>query len=113
MIDLYAIYRKVPPADRRPFNRFFESAGFGRAYDHLRAAPLPESSIIKRSRGSVAAPATAFVHPLVALEFVRWVNYDSFVALSDLTRFTSQSDLTAAVIGNEHEQEVASANEHE
>lgn len=95
MIDLYAIYRKVPAADRRPFNRFFESAGFSKAYEHLKASALPEASIIKRSRGTVTAPATALVHPLIALEFVRWLSYDLFVGVSDLTPFTSQPRLVA------------------
>ena len=77
MIDIYVLYRKA--TSPRPFNRFFESAGFSKAYDHLKASALPESSIIKRSRGSVAAPATAFVHPLIALEFIRWLNYAVYV----------------------------------
>lgn len=85
MIDIYVLYRKA--TNPRPFNRFFESAGFSKAYDYLKASALPESSIIKRSRGSVAAPATAFVHPLIALEFVRWLNYAVYVEqLVDILR---------------------------
>ncbi len=82
MIDIYTLYRKAPAEARRPFNRFFESSGFLRAYEHLRyTESLEEPSIIKRSRGSVAAPATAFVHPLVAVEFVRWLDYGSFARM--------------------------------
>lgn len=77
MIDIYVLYRRA--TNPRPFNRFFESAGFSKAYDYLKTQQLPEASIIKRSRGSVAAPATAFVHPLVALEFLRWLNYAVYV----------------------------------
>ena len=78
MIDIYVLYRK---AERpRPFNRFFESAGFSKAYDYLKTVQaLEEASIIKRSRGSVAAPATAYAHPLIALEFLRWLNYSVYV----------------------------------
>lgn len=83
MIDIYVLYRKA--TNPRPFNRFFESAGFGKAYDYLKTQELPEAFIIKRSRGSVAAPATAFVHPLIALEFIRWLNYSVYVEqLADL-----------------------------
>jgi len=85
MIDIYRLYRSAPADDRKPFNRFFESKGFSQAFDHLRYdRGFEEGAIIKRSRGSIHAPATARVHPLIALEFVRWMNYGVFVDLLKL-----------------------------
>lgn len=88
MIDIYAMYRKAPEANKRPFNRFFESAGFVKAFDHLRYAEgIPERDILRRTRGTVAAPATALAHTLIALEFVRWMDYGKFVSLLDLEKY--------------------------
>lgn len=88
MIDIYSLYRKAPEVGKRPFNRFFESAGFVKAFDYLRyAREVPEKDILRRTRGSVAAPATALAHPLIALEFVRWMDYGKYVSLLDLEKY--------------------------
>ena len=85
VIDIYKLYRSSPEEGRKPFNRFFESKGYVQAFEHLRYdRGLDEGSILKRSRGSIHAPATARVHPLVALEFVRWMNYGVYVDLLKL-----------------------------
>ena len=90
MIDIYKLYRSSPEENRKPFNRFFESKGYVQAFEHLKyERGLEESSILKRSRGSIHAPATALVHPLVVLEFVRWMNYGTYVDLLKL----EQSDV--------------------
>lgn len=85
MIDIYKLYRNSPEEGRKPFNRFFESKGYVQAFEHLRYDKnLDEGSIIKRSRGNIHAPATARAHPLVVLEFVRWMNYGAYVDLMKL-----------------------------
>ena len=85
MIDIYSLYRNSSAEGRKPFNRFFESKGFMQAFEHLRYdRGLDEGTIIKRSRGNIHAPATARVHPLIALEFVRWMNYGVYVDLLKL-----------------------------
>lgn len=86
MIEIYHLYRLSPEEGRKPFNRFFESKGFVQAFEHLKYdRQLGESAILRRSRGSIHAPATAHVHPLIALEFVRWMNYGVYVDMLKLT----------------------------
>lgn len=87
MIDLYSLYRKAPTEGRKPFNRFFESKGYVQAFEHLRYdRALEERDILKRHRGSIHSPATAHAHPLIVLEFIRWMNYPAYVDLLQLER---------------------------
>jgi hypothetical protein len=82
MIDLYSLYRKAAAEPRRPFNRFFETAAFTAAFEYLRyEKALPESAILKRTHGQKQAPATAFAHPLLAMEFVRWMDYPRYAGM--------------------------------
>jgi hypothetical protein len=82
MIDLYTLYRKHPAESRRPFNRFFETSAFTAVFEYLRyEQKLPETAILKRTHGQKQAPATALAHPLVALEFIRWLDYPRFMAM--------------------------------
>lgn len=79
MIDISNMYRKS--GSRKPFNRFMESSSFSRPYDYLRkTARLPEDQVIIRQHPHRGNPATVLVHPLIAFEFVRWLDYGKYAA---------------------------------
>lgn len=85
LIDIAAMYKRIPNP-RKPFSYFFSSRGYTTAYNYLRdEKKLPEHHILVRAMPSRGNPSVARVHPLVAVEFLRWVDYDKYY--SEMMRF--------------------------
>ena len=79
LVDIAAMYRRHPNPPKKPFSYFFTSRGFQMASQYLRdAQQLPEHEIAVRTMPHRGSPSIAKVHPLVALEFLRWLDYGKF-----------------------------------
>jgi len=60
--------------------KFFNSHAYRMAHKHLPDRGLMEPYIVIRAGAYRGTPSIAKVHPLVALEYARWVDYDAFAA---------------------------------
>jgi len=60
--------------------KFFKSKAYTQAYTFLRNEGYGPDAIARKQHAYRGTPGIAFVHPLVALEYARWVDYDSFAA---------------------------------
>lgn len=74
----------IESGDGRAISRFFRSSGFKTAQTHLRTTGVGDRDISHTERPFVGQPSEAHVHPVVALEYVRWLNYADFVKLAVL-----------------------------
>ena len=77
MIDIAPLYRKAREP-KQPLTKFFRSSGFFAARDYLLASGLAEEAILQRNKPCKMQPSVIQVHPLVAAEFLRWLQYESF-----------------------------------
>lgn len=80
MIDIANIYRRHQNP-RRPFSYFFTSKGYKAAYDYLRSQDYADHQILIREMPFRTNPSVAKVHPLIATEFVRWLDYPRFARI--------------------------------
>lgn len=76
MIDIGAWHAKTD--DQRPLSRFFNSAGAKQAIEALQDRNLSQREIAIRSGGHRSLPAQALVHPLLAMEYLRWLDYSKY-----------------------------------
>ena len=75
LIDIAKMYKSVK-SPRRPFSYFFKSRGFQLAELHLKEdLELPENQIMIRKMPSRGNPTVAKVHPIIAVEFIRWLDF--------------------------------------
>ena len=78
LVDIAQLYRKHPNP-RKPFSYFFNSRAYSQAYEYLKEQKkLPENHIIVRSMPYRGSPSSAKVHPLIVVEFVRWLDYGRY-----------------------------------
>lgn len=75
----------------RPISEFFRSAPYLQLYDHLRGLGLSEPQVVQRGHACKGTPSGAVVHPLVALEYLRWVDYGAYC--EHLTTLLERSDV--------------------
>lgn len=76
MIDIAKVYRRHDCA--KPFNAFFNTKGYKHCRDYLVSNGTPTSDIRRRTPASRGTPAVVLVHPLIALEFVRWIDSEMY-----------------------------------
>ena len=62
----------------RPLSEFFRSAPYLRLHAHLLAQGLSEQDIVQRTPPHRGQTSEARVHPLVAMEYLRWVDYPAY-----------------------------------
>lgn len=79
--DLHKLHQLRP---NTTFNNFFKSAGCKATLKYLESTGLPESYRLMRMPAVPGIPARALAHPLLALEFIRWMDHDLY-----LTRINS------------------------
>ena len=78
LIDIARMYNTIKNP-RRPFSYFFKSRGFQMAEEYLRdVKELPDGEIMIREMPSRGHPTVAKVHPMIAVEFIRWLDYGVF-----------------------------------
>jgi hypothetical protein len=82
LTDIADIYRRHHNP-RRPFSYFFNSRGYATAHAYLKSIDLPDEEIMIREMPSRGHPSVALVHPIIAIEFIRWLDYSKFVKLID------------------------------
>lgn len=72
--------------------KFFSTSGFRAARDALLKTGLTTPDIVKRKMPYRGQPSVALVHPLISLEYLRWVDYDKFAKWA-LTQTTQKTDV--------------------
>jgi len=91
LVDLVALGRRaVPDATAGAFLR---SAAYQHTAAYLESLGLSEHEIVKRAMPHRGSPAAISVHPLLALEFLRWADYGVYVSyiMAGVPRDTSQT----------------------
>lgn len=78
MIDIAKYHRKS--GDDRAVARFFASAIFKDVQAFLTKCGYDEKEIVKRTNSYRGAPSVAMVHPMVVVEYLRWLDYDRYAA---------------------------------
>lgn len=84
LIDIAEIHRRAQASDpkTRPLAQFFQSTGHTKAFNHLKYdLNLDADAIMQRSKPSRGNPSVIKVHFLMALEFVRWLDYSRYVKM--------------------------------
>ena len=79
LVDIAKLHRLN--GSTRAVADFFRSSGFGKAKDYLTARGVPDDEIFIKRQAHRSTPGVALVHPLVAMEYTRWVNYDIYSAI--------------------------------
>lgn len=92
LIDIGAWH--VKSDDQRPLSRFFNSAGAKEAIEYLQDAGHDQHSIAVRSGGHRSAPSNAKVHPLLAMEYLRWLDYSKYAQAIIKTSRAARSHTT-------------------
>jgi hypothetical protein len=78
LIDIATWYKRQANP-RRPFSYFFKSRGFQLAEQYLKEeVGLSDAEIMVREMPSRGHPTVAKVHPIIAVEFLRWLDYGIF-----------------------------------
>lgn len=77
LVDIIALHQKS--GSKKPFSFFFGSRGYKMAYEYLKSElQLPDNEVLVRQMPRKGTPSAARVHPLIAVEYLRWVNYEKF-----------------------------------
>ena len=79
MIDIAALHRKS--GNSKILGKFFATAGYKKCHDYLTNSGLEEEDIAVRTQAYRGAVGIAKVHKLVAMEYIRWVDYNTYANL--------------------------------
>lgn len=96
LIDIGAWH--VKSEDQRPLSRFFNSAGAKEAIEYLQDTGHDQHSIAVRSGGHRSVPSNAKVHPLLAMEYLRWLDYSKFAKAVIATSRTHRTTATKITV---------------
>ena len=73
LITLNTLHRLLPEAP--PLGNFFRTSAYRTALKHLLAEGYAEGDVVRRAKPHPGQAAEAKVHPLIAVEFLRWADY--------------------------------------
>lgn len=76
MIDIALMHKNS--GDPRTIQNFLRSKPCEQAAEYLRAEGLADSDILVVNKAHRGSPQQIFAHKLIALEYIRWKNYDDF-----------------------------------
>ena len=79
LVDIAKAHRNTQ--DKRPVAEFFRSAGYKRAMDYLHSVDITEETAVARTPAHRSNPAVAKVHPIIMMEYVRWVDYGKYCSV--------------------------------
>ena len=74
LVDIAAIHKTLPEG-KPPLGNFFRTNGYRTAHKALIAEGYTKLQLVRRSHASPGNPVQARVHPLIALEYLRWADY--------------------------------------
>jgi hypothetical protein len=77
MIDLSEIHKQAN-CDMS-LSRFFKLKAYTDTVDYLRRHGVPQNKISYFQRPYRGSQTIAYAHPIIAIEFLRWVNYDKYL----------------------------------
>ena len=95
LVSLRAIQTRLN--EERPLSHFLRSPAYRRAYEYLTTEQHHKhADIIRRTRPTHHTPSDARVHPLVAMEYLRWVDYSHYArricSLGEVSERTNRPD---------------------
>lgn len=76
MVDIAKLHRAANT--KKQIDVFLRSAAFRNTEKYLRGQGLTEPEIFERHRAYVNVPAVIKVHRLLAVEYIRWLDYDRY-----------------------------------
>jgi hypothetical protein len=76
MIDIAALHRKS--GSTKILGKFFATSGYKATANYLSMTGLPEEEIVQRRQAHRGAVGIAKVHPMLVIEYLRWVDFDTY-----------------------------------
>ena len=78
MIDIAAIHRKS--GSKKILGKFFETAAYKHTHAYLTDIGIEEKDIADRRHAYRGAVGISYVHPMVALEYFRWADFNKYAS---------------------------------
>ena len=76
MIDIAVLHRKS--GSTKILGKFFATSAYRNASEYLTEQGVEEKEITMRHQAHRGAVGISKVHPLIVIEYLRWVDYDAY-----------------------------------